>query len=124
MRETLVEQKFSLRLKEAIDGGVYNISDYGEISNKDIWPMLLKEYTYLLTYAMWEFSEFWDGGSLAPEWNDNSRTQEGLLSNNPLGYALYNKYFAPVISKPSKTTLRTIFQDNDQGESGYQPDSE
>lgn len=113
-----------LALKEAIDRGVYNISDYGEISNKDIWPMLLKEYTYLLTYAMWEFSEFWDGGTLAPEWNDNSRTQEGLLSNNPLGYALYNKYFAPVISKPSKTVLRSMFQDNDQGESGYQPDSQ
>jgi len=113
-----------IALKEAIDRGVYNISDYGEISNKDIWPMLLKEYTYLLTYAMWEFTEFWDGESLAPEWNDNSRTQEGLLSNNPLGYALYNKYFAPVISKPSKITLRSMFQDNDQGESGYQPDSQ
>jgi hypothetical protein len=41
-----------------------------------------------------------------------------------LGYALYNKYFAPVISKPSKTVLRSMFQDNDQGESGYQPDSQ
>jgi hypothetical protein len=113
-----------LALKQAIDGGVYDVTDMGGFSNKERWPMYLKEYTYLLTFAMWEFSEFWEGGTLAPEWNDNSRTQEGLLSNNPLGYALYNKYFAPVISKPSKTTLRTIFQDNDQGESGYQPDSE
>ena len=112
-----------LALKQAIDNGVYDIGDK-DFGKKNTWPGLIKEYTYLLTYAMWEFSEFWDGGTLAPEWNNNSRTQEGLLSNNPLGYALYNKYFAPVISKPSKITLRSMFQDNDQGESGYQPDSD
>ena len=46
----------------------------------------------------------------------------GILANNPLGYELYNTYFKPVISKPSKATLREIFQDNDQGDSGYVPD--
>ena len=48
--------------------------------------------------------------------------QEGVLANNPLGYELYNSYFKPVISKPSKEILRNIFQDNDQGDSGYTPD--
>ena len=72
---------------------------------------------------MWEFSEFWEGGSLSPEWNDNARTPEGVLANNPLGYEIYNTYFKPVISIPSKELLRTIFQDNDQGESGYVPDN-
>ena len=42
---------------------------------------------------MWEFSEFWEGGSLSPEWNDNARTPEGVLANNPLGYELYNTIF-------------------------------
>ena len=36
---------------------------------------------------------------------------------------LYNTYFKPVISIPSKEVLRTIFQDNDQGVSGYAPDN-
>jgi hypothetical protein len=49
-------------------------------------------------------------------------TPSGILANNPLGYQLYNTYFKPVISKPSKETLREIFQDNDQGDSGYEPD--
>ena len=71
---------------------------------------------------MWEFSEFWEGGSLSPEWNDNGRTPSGILANNPLGYKIYTTYFKPVISKPSKVTLREIFQDNDQGDSGYVPD--
>ena len=65
---------------------------------------------------------FGENGSLSPEWNDNSKTPQGFQENNPLGYALYNKYFAPVISKPSKEILRTIFKDNDQGEHGYKAD--
>ena len=121
--EDITNTDIFLAMKEAYTNGVFGIEGYGgDINNRDAWPVMLKEYQYLLTYGMWEFSEFWDGGSLSPEWNDNARTPSGILANNPLGYALYNKYFAPVISKPSKEVLRTIFQDNDQGESGYIPD--
>jgi hypothetical protein len=112
-----------LAMKEAHNNGVFDIEGYGgDINNRDAWPVMLKEYQYLLTYGMWEFSEFWEGGSLSPEWNDNARTPEGVLANNPLGYQLYNTYFKPVISIPNKEVLRTMFQDNDQGESGYTPD--
>ena len=113
-----------LAMKEAYNNGVFDIEGYGnaDINNQEIWGVLCKEYTYLLTYGMWEFSEFWEGGSLSPEWSDDARTPEGVLANNPLGYELYNSYFKPVISKPSKEILRTIFQDNDQGDSGYTPD--
>jgi len=109
-----------LAMREAYNNGVFGIEGYGngDINNQDIWGVLCKEYTYLLTYGMWEFSEFWEGGSLSPEWNDNARTPEGVLANNPLGYELYNSYFKPVISQPSKDVLRTIFKDNDQGDSG------
>jgi hypothetical protein len=57
------------------------------------------------------------------------RTQSGIQANNPLGYALHNTYIAPVISKPSLTTIRTIFQDGDVGDptvagaSGYVVDT-
>ena len=30
---------------------------------------------------MWEFNEFWEGGSLAKEWSDNARTPDGVLEN-------------------------------------------
>lgn len=112
-----------LAMKEAYNNGVFDIEGYGgDINNQDAWPVMLKEYQYLLTYGMWEYSEFWEGGSLSPEWNDNARTPEGILANNPLGYELFNTYLKPVISKPSKELLRTMFKDNDQGDSGYIPD--
>ena len=112
-----------LAMKEAYDNGVFDIEGYGgDINNQNAWPVMLKEYQYLLTYGMWDYSEFWDGGSLSPEWNDNARTPEGVLANNPLGYELFNTYLKPVISKPSKEILRNMFKDNDQGDSGYTPD--
>ena len=112
-----------LAMKEAYDNGVFDIEGYGgDINNQDAWPVMLKEYQYLLTYGMWDYSEFWDGGSLSPEWNDNARTPEGVLANNPLGYELFNTYLKPVISKPSKEILRNMFKDNDEGDSGYTPD--
>ena len=112
-----------LAMKEAYANGVFDIEGYGgDINNQDAWPVMLKEYQYLLTYGMWDYSEFWDGGSLSPEWNDNARTPEGVLANNPLGYELFNTYLKPVISKPSREILRNMFKDNDQGDSGYTPD--
>ena len=121
--EDITNTDIFLAMKEAYNNGVFDIEGYGgNINNRDAWPVMLKEYQYLLTYGMWEFSEFWEGGSLSPEWNDNARTPSGILANNPLGYELYNTYFKPVISIPSKATLREIFQDNDQGDSGYMPD--
>jgi hypothetical protein len=118
--EDITNTDVFLAMKEAYTNGVFDIEGYGgDINNRDAWPVMLKEYQYLLTFGMWEFSEFWEGGSLSPEWNDNARTPEGVLANNPLGYELYNTYFKPVISIPSKEILREIFQDGDQGESGY-----
>ena len=118
--EDITDTDVFLAMKEAYTNGVFDIEGYGDdINNRDAWPIMLKEYQYLLTYGMWEFSEFWEGGSLSPEWNDNARTPSGILANNPLGYDLYNTYFKPVISIPSKETLREMFQDGDQGESGY-----
>lgn len=111
-----------LAMKQAIDSNMFN-PDYGNFNSTDSWPLLLKEYQYLLTFGMWEFgTEFWENGSLAPEWNDLMRTPQGILENNPLGYTLFNNYFAPIISKPQVNMLRSMFQDNDGGVSGYVPD--
>ena len=113
-----------LAMKEAVDNGVFGIDDYGgDINNQDRWPLLLVEYQYLLTFGMWEVGkELWEGGSLAPEWSDNANTPSGIQQNNPLGYALFNNYISPVLSKPDLSQLRSMFQDNDGGQSGYVPD--
>ena len=118
-------------MEEAYDAGKWDSSGYGGNAWKtdgDAFEVAAKEYLFLLNFGMFEYSSLWDGGSLAPEWTDDMRTQSGIQANNPLGYALHNTYIAPVISKPSLTTIRNIFQDGDVGDptvagpSGYVPD--
>jgi hypothetical protein len=65
----------------------------------------MREYYYLLTISMWDYFSFIDGGSLSPEWNDNSRTPAGVQTNNSLGYTLYETYGKKVFAKPSETVL-------------------
>jgi len=106
-------------MEEAYDAGKWDSSGYGGNAWKtdgDAFEVAAKEYLFLLNFGMFEYSSLWDGGSLAPEWTDDMRTPAGIQSNNPLGYALHNTYIAPVISKPSLTTIRTIFQDGDVGD--------
>ena len=113
-----------LAMKEAVDNGIFGIEDYGgDINNQDRWPLLLVEYQYLLTFGMWEVGkELREGGSLVPEWSDSANSPSGIQQNNPLGYALFNNYIAPLISKPDISALRLMFKDNDGGQSGYVPD--
>ena len=84
------------------------------------YAAIAREYLYLLIFAMWEYiTVYIDGGSLSPEWNDNSTTQAGVQTNNPLGYALYNNFISKVISKPTQATLDAMFAVS--GASGYIP---
>ena len=110
-----------LAMKQAIDNGQYDPSGYSTdwATDPEAAAVAYTEYTYLLNWSMWEMSEFWENGSLSPEWADDMRTPTGLLANNPLGYALFNTYFAPVLSKPDFAVLRTIFGEGDTGVSGY-----
>ena len=112
-------------MKEAVDNGVFSLRDYmdGNIDSAETYRLISKEYLYLLNFGMWEYGqEFWENGTLAPEWNDNARTPAGVQQNNPLGFALFNNYLKPVLSKPTLSDLRSIFQDNDGGVSGYVSD--
>ena len=103
-------------MEEAYDAGKWDPSGYQTPAdawktNADAFEVAAKEYLFLLNFAMFEYTELWDGGSLAPEWTDDMRTQAGIQANNPLGYAFHNTYIAPVISKPSLATIRSIFGD-------------
>jgi len=122
-----------LAMKEAEDNGKWDASGYGPNwkTNAEQFEASVKEYLYLLNFSMFEYTDLWDNGSLDPEWSDDMRTPAGVQNYNPLGYALYNTYIAPVVSKPTLPTIRAIFgdgntpaQDNPAlaGESGYVAD--
>jgi len=116
-----------LAMKEAIDANLYDPSGYSTAyasrteAGAEAASIAFKEYTYLVNWSMWDMSEFWDGESLSPEWSDSLKSRSGMQSNNPLGYAMFNTYFAPCLSKPSFSTLKSIFAGNDTGTSGYTP---
>ena len=121
-----------LAFKEAVDNGVLDPSGYANdpLNNPEDFMKAAIEYTYILNFSMWEMGkEFWldknasGEGVLEGEWSETASTPARVLAENPLGYALFNTYFAPVLSKPDFTTLRSMFQDNDGGLSGYQPES-
>lgn len=112
-------------VKEAVDNGVFNLADYRDenINSPETYRVVCKEYLYLLNFGMWEFGqEFWENGTLSPEWSDQARTPTGVKELNPLGFSIFNSYIKPILSKPSLSALRSIFQDNDSGISGYQAD--
>ena len=119
-----------LAMVEAINNGMFDLSGYsgqGTFPGNDpeFRALLMREYLYLLILGEWNYiTEFVPGGSLQPEWHDNMRTPEGIsaVGANPLGHALYTTHILPVITKPSKTNLRAIYQDNDLGVSGYTPE--
>jgi len=122
-------------MEEAYDAGKWDPSGYQPPGSPDEWKtdgdayeVAAKEYLYLLNFCMFEYTSLWDGGSLSPEWTDDMRTQVGIQSNNPLGYSFFNTWMAPIITKPSLTTIRSIFQDGNtpdqddpsqSGSSGY-----
>ena len=118
-------------MKEADDANMWNPSGYSPNWETDAgeFELGVKEYLYLLNFCMFDYSDLWSGGSLAPEWSDSVKTPAGIQANNPLGYALFNTNIADVISKPSLATIRTIFQDGDVGDptvagaSGYSADA-
>ena len=119
-----VTSKFYLAMKEAVDNGIFDTSSYSIVLNgsetADQRRLLGKEYAYLLTFGMWEYiTVYVDGGTLAPEWANTARTQAGIQSVNPLGFALYNDFFAKMIAKPTITQLETMFIDGNLGTSGY-----
>ena len=120
-----------LAMKEAMDNGVFDPSGYAvdPLNDPKQFVPAAIEYTYTLNFSMWEMGkEFWTDkvngeGALEGEWSVTASDPAGVLAENPLGHALFMKYFDPVLSKPDFTTLRSMFQDNDQGDSGYVPDA-
>ena len=106
--------------KEAISNGVFDPSSYNQmgIGSFPYWKTVMVEYQYALTFAEWGYIEKYSG-SLDPEWSDNFLTPEKINEGNPLGHSLYENYIKKVISKPSSNELEEIFEEKNQGLSGY-----
>ena len=87
--------------------------------------MVMREYLYCLTYAMWGYiTKYTQDGSLDGEWSDNYLTSDSIKEANPLGYDLYTNYITKVITKPENYRLEEIYKDNHEGVSGYQSDTD
>ncbi len=110
--------------KEAINNGVFDASIYNHmgVGSFTYWKTVMVEYQYALTFAEWGYIEKYSG-SLDPEWSDNYLTPEKIKEGNPLGHNLYKNYIKKVISKPSSNELEEIFKENNQGLSGYIPNT-
>ena len=107
-----------LAIQQAVNGSQFDPSGYAAnwATQADHFTVAAKEYLYLLTFGMFEYTSLWDGGSLAPEWANTMRTPAGIQTNNALGYALFNTYMKPVFDNPSLATIRAIFQNGDNGD--------
>ena len=123
-KDTGISGDLYAALQEAIDNGVYNVSDYkwADDGSEEYGQLLLREYLYCLIYAEWGFTELYtEDKSLSPEWSDDHLSPKAIAQDNPLGHRLFQKQISKVISKPSRTDLEEIFQDGDTGLSGYKP---
>ena len=107
-----------LAIQQAVNGSKFDPSGYAAnwATQADHFTVAAKEYLYLLTFGMFEYTSLWAGGTLTPEWTDDMRTPAGIQTNNALGYALFNTYMKPVFDNPSLATIRAIFQDGDNGD--------
>ena len=112
--------------EEAVENGVYDISDYAgaDDGSEGFMQLLLREYLYCLTYAEWGFTQkYTEDKTLAPEWSDAHLTPASINRDNPIGHRIFEDYLSKVISKPSEARLQSIFKDGDLGVSGYQTGS-
>jgi hypothetical protein len=112
--------------EEAVENGVYDISDYAGANDgsEGFMQLLLREYLYCLTYAEWGFTQkYTEDKTLAPEWSDAHLTPASINRDNPIGHRIFEDYLSKVISKPSEARLQSIFKDGDLGVSGYQTGS-
>ena len=107
-----------LAIQQAVNGSKFDPSGYAAnwATQADHFTVAAKEYLYLLTFGMFEYTTLWENDSLTPEWTDDMRTPAGIQTNNALGYALFNTYMKPVFDNPSLATIRAIFQDGDNGD--------
>jgi len=99
----------SLASQEAIDKGIYNISDYREILNsgdrEGFNKVITTEFAYWLIAAEWGLGDFLEIPNSEFRLNNYKEIAEKL----PLGHRLYKCYVEKILSPPKLDDLLSIF---------------
>ena len=102
-----------LAMQEAVEKGIYDISDYSDLKNdKDAYNKILtQEYAYWLILAEWNYfitaRKKMDGISGNEEFIIG--TPNEISSKLPLGHKLYKNYVEKIISIPDSQTMLNLF---------------
>ena len=102
----------SLAMQEAIDAGVYDISSYSDYIDEEFYRQIVaQEYAYWLILAEWDY--YVTAGKQQEGMTGNEEftlgTPSEILTQLPLGHALYENYIAKILTVPSKTFVETLF---------------
>ena len=99
--------------QEAIDKGVYNVSDYDEIKgDKEGYNKIItQEYAYWLILAEWDY--FLISGNKQEGMSGNREftlgTPNEIRNQLPLGHKLYEEYVEKILTKPDKNLIESLF---------------
>jgi len=98
-----------LATKEAIDKGIFNISDYQEILNRGDTEgfnrAISTEFAYWLIAAEWGYGDFFD----LPNSEFRLNNQNQIAKTLPIGHKMYKCYVEKILSPPKLKDLISIF---------------
>jgi len=104
--------------KEAIDKGIFNISDYQEILDQgDIEGFnkaITTEFAYWLIAVEWSYGDFFD----LPNSEFRLGNRNEIAKTLPIGHRMYKCYVEKVLSPPKLNDLLSIFPIN--GKAAYE----
>jgi hypothetical protein len=89
-------------MQEAIDKKYYNIAQYGDIEDGEVYTrVLLQEYAYWIIYTAWDFRERY--GPKKAEWSIMNSSD--LKTNLPESFRFFEQTAPKVIVPPKLSTL-------------------
>lgn len=98
-----------LATKEAIDKGIFNISDYQEILNRGDTEgfnrVISTEFAYWLIAAEWGYGDFFE----LPNSEFRLNNQNQIAKTLPIGHKMYKCYVEKILSPPKLKDLISIF---------------
>jgi len=101
-----------LATKEAIDNGIFNISDYQEILNRGdtegFYKAITTEFAYWLIAVEWGYGDFLE----LPNSEFRLRNQNEIAKTLPIGHRMYKCYVEKILSPPEFKNLFSIFPTN------------
>tara|TARA_Y100001960_G_C14236618_1_gene616306 strand:- start:22 stop:645 length:624 start_codon:yes stop_codon:yes gene_type:complete len=104
-----------LAMQQAINNGIYDISDYASLEASDpegYRRTIVTEYAYWLILAEWDY--FGVAGKVESGYGTGNAefsvgTPAEISSKNPLGHQLYLTTVAKILSVPDKDVIRSLF---------------